>query len=138
LDFNENGRGYVPVSDKAREIIRELKRNPGRIVPAGELDELPEPLSRRPPDFPISLLNDGEGGRAVIEFFLDEAGYVELPHVVESSKPEFGYAAVQAVAAWRFQPPRRQGKGVITRLQVPFNFAAPPPSAKPAGSGERP
>jgi hypothetical protein len=33
-----------------------------------------------------------------------------LPRIVSASAPEFGYAAAQAVATWRFTRPERKGK----------------------------
>jgi len=37
--------------------------------------------------------------------------------------PACGYAAVQAVASWRFDPPEMHGRTVTTHVEVPFDFA---------------
>jgi outer membrane biosynthesis protein TonB len=41
---------------------------------------------------------------------------------MSASEPAFGYAAIQAVAFWRFEPPLAKGKPVVVRARVPFNF----------------
>jgi TonB family protein len=75
-------------------------------------------------------------GEATIEILINEEGKVFLPRVVETTDPAFGYAAVQAVVDWRFEPPTAAGKPAIVRVQVPFSFesepAAPKPEAPPA------
>ncbi|MCC6414614.1 MAG: TonB family protein, partial [Opitutaceae bacterium] len=59
---------------------------------------------------------------AVIDFLVDENGIAQLPQVVSASDPAFGYAACQAIAAWRFKPPTRNGKGVAVQVRVPVGF----------------
>jgi len=41
---------------------------------------------------------------------------------VSATAPEFGYAAAQAVATWRYEPPLLDGKPVIARVQIPVSF----------------
>jgi TonB family protein len=132
-EYSPTGRGEVPVSDEAQEILRKLARSPGAIVSAQELDQPLKPLSRRPPVYPSALDVAGQSGQAVIEFFIDERGDAQLPRIVSSTAPEFGYAAAQAVATWRFEPPRKGGKTVISRARIPIDFS--PKAPKPAGPG---
>jgi TonB family protein len=130
-------RGDVPVSSSMRRILGYEKDAPEKIVPVSQLDAAPKPLSRRPPVYPTSHLGTGRPGSARIEFFIDEKGDAQLPRIVECSEPEFGYAAAQAIATWRFEVPRRQGKPVITRVQIPMNFEpakAGPPGQEGAGN----
>jgi len=129
--FDPSGDGDVPVSDEARAILRVLKKSPGDIVAPKELDQPLKPLSRRPPVFPLALERAGQAGEATIEFFVDKNGDAQLPRIVSSSAPEFGYAAAQAVATWRFELPKKDGKAVLTRARVPleFSLAAPKPAA---------
>lgn len=118
---------FTPVTTEAQGILRLLERNPGKIVPLAGLDGAPKALSRRPPVFPSALRKAGQSGEALVEFFIDENGDAQLPHSLSSSAPEFGYAAVQAVATWRFEPARKDGKKVVARVRVPIEF-------KPGGS----
>ncbi|MBI2497303.1 MAG: TonB family protein [Opitutae bacterium] len=125
-DFKANGRGEVPVSDEAREILRLLEKKPEKIAAVKDLDQPPKPLSRRPPVYPSALLETGGPGEAVIGFFVDKNGDTQLPRIISSTAPEFGYAAVQAVATWRFEVPKKGGKPVVVRAQIPIEFLPPP------------
>lgn len=122
-EFRPKGRGDVPVSEEAREILRDLAKNPGAIARLKDLDQPLKPLSRRSPVFPTALKEAGRDGEAQIEFFVDRNGDVQLPRVISGSAPEFGYAAAQAVATWRFEVPRKAGKPVVVRAQIPMEFS---------------
>ncbi len=125
-EFRYSGtRGDVPITEGAHRILRLIEKASEKIIPANLLDERPKPLSARPPVYPTSLLKAGQPGSAQIEFIIDEDGDAQLPRIVSSTEPAFGYAAVQAVATWRFAAPRKDGKRVATRVQVPMNFELP-------------
>jgi TonB family protein len=62
------------------------------------------------------------GGKVVVEFVVDKTGRVMLPRIVSASGLGFGYAAVQAIATWRFEPPTSGGNPTMARAQVPFAF----------------
>ena len=121
-DFKIRSESDAPVSPEALQIMRLLKKSPAKIAALAELDGVPKALSRRPPVYPSALRKAGQAGKAVIEFFIDENGDAQLPHIISSTAPEFGYAAVQAVATWRFEPARKVGKIVIARVRVPIEF----------------
>jgi len=131
FDFQTGrGRGDVPINDEMRQIMKQLKEKPDTILSAAQLDEVPKPVSRRPPVYPTTLLAQGMAGEAKIEFFVDRNGDVQLPHIVSCSAPEFGYAAVQAIATWRYSVPRKGGKPVTARATIPIEFATPKPAAE--------
>lgn len=121
-NFLPNGRGDVPVSASAQAILRQLKRGGKSITAESELDAAPKSISRRPPAYPLALREAGEPGHALIEFYIDETGDAQLPRVVSASGPDFGFSAVQAVATWRFTPPKKGGKPVVTRARVEVHF----------------
>lgn len=121
-DFKPNA-GDAPVPAEARQILRILKENPEDIIALKDLDLAIKPLSRRQPVYPTKLLKAGLSGNAVIEFFIDKFGDAQLPHIISSSEPEFGYAAAQAVATWRFEQPKKKGKPVVVRVRIPIEFA---------------
>ena len=127
--FEPSGQGDVPVTDAAHRILRLMQKHPEKIVGANELDQLPKPISRRPLVYPVALEVAAQPGSAVIEFIIDEEGDEQLPVIISSTAPEFGYAAVQAVAAWRFEPAKKNGQTVISRARLPINFKPAPAPA---------
>lgn len=64
-------------------------------------------------------------GRVTLDFFVDETGRARLPVVVESTHQTYTDAAVQALDAWRFSVPTRQGVPLLVRTQQTFLFPAP-------------
>ena len=137
-DFKAKLGGDAPVTDEARDILRLLEKSPGKIEGLAGLDHAPKPVSRRPPVYPSALLKTGQAGQALIEFFIDKNGDAQLPHIISSSVPEFGYAAAQAVATWRYEVPQKSGKPVVARVQIPIDFTLPKgePVAVPATLSE--
>lgn len=134
-EFDLRG-GDVPVSDSALGLLRQLRKNrAAKFTSANELDAPLKPLSRRRPVYPSALRKAGQDGEALIEFYIDERGDAQLPRIISATVPEFGYAAAEAVATWRFAPPRKSGKSVVTRVQVPLNFHLVEQSAR---KGEEP
>ena len=57
-----------------------------------------------------------------------------MPRVVSATEEGFGYAAVQAVSAWWFEPPLMGGKPVVVRVQIPFKFGETPKNTKAPAS----
>ena len=125
FEFHPTHDRTVPVSRGMKAVASELRTNNPKILQLSRLDATPRPLSRRPPVYPSALLSSGQPGEALIEFYIDENGDAQLPRIVSATAPEFGYAAVQAVAAWRFKPPMKWGKPVIARAQIPIKFETP-------------
>jgi TonB family protein len=119
LTFNEHG-GDVIIADSAQKILKELRRGKSDFPEPADLDGPLTPVSRRPPEFPSYA--EADQGHALIEFFVDESGLAQLPRAVKASAPEFGYAASQAVATWRFMPPLKNGRAVSVRVRVPVSF----------------
>lgn len=130
-EFKPHNYGDVPVSEEGAKILKKLEKKPGEIFSFKDLDHPCKPLSRRPPVYPTKLLKAGLTGEAMIEFFIAPNGDAELPNIISSSAPEFGYAAVQAVATWRFEPPLKGGKPVTVRVRIPMEFAPKPSRATP-------
>jgi TonB family protein len=115
------------VADQESSLLRDEKKKPASIIGADKLDSPLKPLSRRPPVFPLALRGKTDQGQAQIEFLVDEEGHARLPRIAEASDPAFGYAAVQAVSQWLFEPPKAGGKAVVVRVVVPFTFESKSP-----------
>jgi len=117
----------LPDGEGDRLLVVE-KKHPENIVSGTTLDAPIKPVSRREPRFPRSVGENVTSGEAVIDCLIDAKGRVRLPRIVRASEPAFGYAAVQAVSAWWFEPPRKAGRPVVTRVRIPFTFGFNAPS----------
>ena len=108
------------------EVIDELlpldRTHSKLIMNSGNLDAPLKVVSTQSPVFPSSLGAAITKGEATVEVLINEEGKVFLPRIVSASEPAFGWAAVQAVAAWRFEPPTRNSAPVVTRVRIPFGF----------------
>ena len=137
FEFEPGATDLVSKDDAA--LLTLERKHPDRIVAADKLDEPLKPMSRPPAAFPLSLVGKVQKGSAVVEFLIDEDGRARLPRIAKASDAAFGYAAVQAVAAWRFEEPKSGKKSVVVRMQAPFEFkapATPPPAPKAAAQSE--
>ncbi len=131
LNFEQVFNGMELPDEESDWLLSLEKKQSDKIVRAGTLDAPLKPVSRQPPHFPRSIGDKVTTGAALVECLIDEKGRVHLPRIVKASDPAFGYAAVQAVASWWFEPPRKGGKPVVTRVQVPFDFKQDSPGANP-------
>jgi TonB family protein len=122
-------QGSLPARDA--DLLRLEKKHPEKILSGRKLDTPLKPIFRQAPRFPTSVEGRLERGKAKIEILINEKGEVCLPRIVEATEPAFGYAASQAVVAWRFEPPESGGKPAIVRVQVPFDFVLEAAAAKP-------
>lgn len=108
--------------EEADRLIGIERDHPERIVGLGDLDTRLKPIARRAPLFPLGVAADVDHGTAIIECLIDEDGRVRVPRVAKATAPAFGYAAVQAVSAWWFEPPIANGHKAIVRVSIPFEF----------------
>jgi TonB family protein len=110
------------VDDEDLDLLRREQKKPESIVSQRDLDTKLVPKSRRPPVFPPSAPEGVKKGEALIEFLIDEEGRARLPRIISATDEAFGYAAMQSIASWRFEPPKRGGRAVATRAQIPITF----------------
>jgi len=88
------------------------------------LARMPKALNQPMPGYPASLAARKLEGRAAVRFYVDEDGRVRLPEVIEATAPEFGEAAVAAVAQWRYEPPKDGGRRIVASDHWQFQFKA--------------
>lgn len=94
----------------------------GACEPA-ELDRPLAPTVSVHPMYPKELAQRGAQGEVVVEFFIDQAGAVRLPAVVESAHDQLSNVAVAALREWKFDPPTHHGEKVNVKAQQRFRFA---------------
>lgn len=84
-------------------------------------DQLDIPLKRilgTPPAF--TQESGGDAVEATVEFIVSYNGEVLAPQIVNSTNPAAGYAAVQAVASWRYAPPNFRGGSADVLARATF------------------
>lgn len=108
--------------DSALQLLRQERSEKSHIFTVSQLDAQPRPRSQRAPVYPFELRKTATEGQAVVEFLVDKDGWVRLPRIKSATREEFGYAAVQAVSQWLFEPPTKNGKSVVARVAVPVVF----------------
>lgn len=103
-------------------------------------DVPPRPIQREPPEYPLQLRAKGVQGKVRVGFIVDSEGNVRSPTILSSSHRDFEAPVLAAIAHWRFEPGKKNGRAVNTRasIDIPFTLseeapspAAPEPAAKP-------
>lgn len=80
--------------------------------------------SPRQPRYPSQARRRNQQGVVLLEVRLDEQGRQRSLNVLRSSGVEsLDRAALQAVAAWRFNPETTDGQAVPSRVHIPIQFA---------------
>lgn len=110
--------------DVAVRLAKLEREHPERIVAAETLTTRLKATAQPAPLFPVGEGFKPRRGDAVIGFLLDEDGFPRLERIVSASAPEFGYAAMQAVSLWRYEPPTENGQRVVVRVRLAFTFDA--------------
>jgi TonB family protein len=116
--------GEAALDPEARQVLATLRQNPESVASVADLDERPHPMKQDSPAYPRALCDDGLTGQAEIEFIIDREGRVLFPRIVSATHEDFGWAAATAVAQWRFQAPKKNGKPVEAKMRVPILFDA--------------
>lgn len=125
VEFSRRGNALVQMDAQTLKIAQRLAHERGSFALPKDLDEPLTPRSRKPPKFPLNARNH-QGGEAVVEFVVDSSGIVRAPRVLSASASEFGFAAAQAVANWRFAPASKDGVPVEVIVRQPLRFGATP------------
>lgn len=112
-----------PVDEPTKELLDALAHGSAKIFTPGEVDAMPKPTHRVPPELPEGLKKSGELATAEIEIIIDHAGRARLPRIVTATRDDFGWAAATAVSRWMFQPALKDGAPAYVRVRVPFKFA---------------
>ncbi len=104
---------------------------PGAVPPAseawepGDLDVPPRPIFTPAPVYPARAQALRVEGAVALEFVVTRAGTVEKVSVVHESRGAgLADAAVAAVRQWTFEPGRKDGAPVATRVRQTIKFQA--------------
>jgi protein TonB len=95
---------------------------PRNVLPIDRLDNSPRTRFQAAPIYPFEAKQQGLHGDVIVEFLVDEHGEVREPRVVSSSHRMFEESALRAVAKWKFEPGRQNGRVVRFKMAVPIVF----------------
>ncbi len=96
--------------------------NLGKIFDLTALDQRPQARGPISASYPPGLKRSGLRGEVLVEFIVDAQGGVQNAFVVRSTHSGFEESALAAVQRTRFQPGRKGGAAVSTRVQIPIAF----------------
>ena len=88
-----------------------------------KFDEPPMPSKTVAPNYPSAMKRDGVVGMVTLSITVDEKGQVQNPIVRKSTRPEFEQPALDAIAKWKFEPAKKDGKPVAVQVVIPMKFA---------------
>lgn len=91
------------------------------VFSQSDLDQAPLPVHQTPPAITAAMKQRAPGSVVVI-FEVDQTGRVQNPRVRSSSDPIFESAVLTAIKQWRFEPGKRNGEPVRTRMLQPFTI----------------
>jgi protein TonB len=118
--------GDAPVSPFAPSLPAAPVRRPTGSAVAGDGVAASAPTARsgnRPPRYPQEARRAKQEGTARLRIEVREDGTVGKIELVRSSGfPLLDRAAIDAVAAWRFEPAMTQGHAEISLIDLPIEF----------------
>ncbi len=120
LNAGTGGMGGVSFSINSFQLSDSFE---DMVFEVADLDEQPKPLVQSAPVYPAKLKRTGIQGRVIIIFIVDEKGNTSGARVVDSPHPDFSSSAIAAVTSWKFEPGKKDGKSVKTRVRIPLAFS---------------
>ena len=128
LHFQFKREGIIRVIpgdvESARRMAKDRRRDAfwQRVCEVQELDAVPEAVVEVMPEPPDKLGAVLPEGRVVVDYFIDPEGKVRMPLIVRSDDEAFSAAVLLAITEWRYEPPKKQGVPVMTRVWRQFDF----------------
>jgi protein TonB len=86
-----------------------------------DLDQKPR-VVHQPQPVLTAALRKKMPAKVTVLFIVDQNGRVENPIVQTSSDPAFEAAVLSAIKQWKFEPGKRDGQAVRSRMRQPFQF----------------
>ncbi|MEO6823281.1 MAG: TonB family protein [Nitrosospira sp.] len=123
--FEQKFNGFArstEINPSTRKILKKIKATSPDLHTSQHLDTLPVALYQPQPPYPYHLKKKGIEDTVVVQFFIDEEGAVQLPRIFKAENDELAWITLTTVSRWHFEPPLRQGKPVIARVQIPMKF----------------
>jgi protein TonB len=87
-----------------------------------DLDQQPRVVHQPGPVLDARTRKAAAGTSVYVLFIVDERGRVDSPRLQNSTDPQIERAVLNAVNKWKFEPGKRGGKAVRSRMRVPISF----------------
>ena len=96
----------------------------GGLLESSDLDQKPRPVYQPSPRLTpeIRKLLRQQEGKVYVIFIVNASGSVENPIVQRSSHPALEQPVLEALRQWRFEPGKRGGQPVRSRMRIPMIF----------------
>jgi TonB family protein len=135
LVFNFESSGQVVCMtgiDLPQSFTRNIIGDPQimSVCPSRELDSIPKPTVVVSPSHIHNADTNGQTKEVLVDFYIDETGRPRMAAADVDGNMEMTSACLQAIEQWRFTPPTRHGKPVLTRATQRFDFSSNIASAK--------
>ena len=85
------------------------------------VDELPEAITKVPPEYPAGTHGDVDGS-VLVRALVCEHGRVVKAVVVKSEALLLNESCTEAAKQWTFRPAQRDGRAIATWIDLPFSF----------------
>lgn len=108
-------REEAPERDETQAEVVERVESPAEDRTTPRIVEQPAPVL-------TAAMRERAPGRVVVTFVVDVDGAVRDARVESSTDAIFEMSALEAVAAWRFEPATRDGAPVETAVRLPITF----------------
>ena len=100
-----------------------LESDISMVFELSEVDDPPRVLVKLPPFYPLGARAREIEGIVELVFIVDVEGSVRNIQVVSSYPGKiFVESAVNAVKRWKFEPGKKDGQPVVTRVRLPVRF----------------
>jgi TonB family protein len=97
----------------------------GDLVPLDTVDVPPRRIKGDAPAYPEEGRRLRLQGSVTVDLLVDETGQVQDAHITESAGEVLDRPVLESVRHWRYEPARKNGVKVKTRLQVRTTFREP-------------
>lgn len=87
-----------------------------------DLDQQPRVVHQPGPVLDAKARKAAAGTTVYVLFIVDERGRVDSPRLQNTSDPSIERPVLNAVNKWKFEPGKRGGKAVKSRMRVPISF----------------
>ena len=109
----------APVQE-SKSVSAPLDTEP--VYQISAVDKKPTPRVQVAPHYPFELMRKGIPGSAQIDFIVEVDGTVSNVKIENATHKQFGIAAAQCVAKWKFKPGLKDGQPVRVRSNIPIMF----------------